>query len=70
MKNFVREERGKKQLTQVQLAEMVNVSRQTIISIETSRYTPSVVLAIKLANVLGKKVETLFEVEKSDWGDS
>ena len=70
MKNYVREERGKKQLTQVQLAEMVNVSRQTIISIETSRYTPSVVLAIKLANVLGKKVETLFEVEKSDWGDS
>ena len=66
MKNYVREERGKKQLTQVQLAEMVNVSRQTIISIETSRYTPSVVLAIKLANVLGKKVETLFEVEKSD----
>ena len=66
MKNHVREERGKKQLTQVQLAEMVSVSRQTIISIETSRYTPSVVLAIKLANVLGKKVETLFEVEKSD----
>ena len=66
MKNFVREERGKKQLTQVQLAEMVNVSRQTIISIETSRYTPSVILAIKLANVLGKKVEMLFEVEKSD----
>jgi putative transcriptional regulator len=66
MKNYVREERTKKQLTQVQLAEMVNVSRQTIISIETSRYTPSVILAIKLANVLSKKVETLFEVEKSD----
>jgi putative transcriptional regulator len=66
MKNYVREERTKKALTQVQLAEMVNVSRQTIISIETSRYTPSVILAIKLANVLAKKVETLFEVEKSD----
>lgn len=66
MKNYVREERTNKQLTQVQLAEMVNVSRQTIISIESSRYTPSVILAIKLANVLGKKVETLFEVEKSD----
>ena len=66
MKNYVKEERTKKELTQVQLAEMVNVSRQTIISIETSRYTPSVILAIKLANVLGKKVETLFEVEKSD----
>ena len=66
MKNYVREERTKKELTQVKLAEMVNVSRQTIISIETSRYTPSVILAIKLADVLGKKVETLFEVEKSD----
>jgi putative transcriptional regulator len=66
MKNYVKEERTKKELTQVQLAEMVNVSRQTIISIETSRYTPSVILAIKLANVLGKKVETLFEVENSD----
>ena len=66
MKNYVREERTKKELTQIKLAEMVNVSRQTIISIETSRYTPSVILAIKLADVLGKKVETLFEVEKSD----
>ena len=66
MKNYVREERTKKELTQVKLAEMVNVSRQTIISIETSRYTPSVILAIKLAEVLGKKVEILFEVEKSD----
>lgn len=66
MKNYIREERTKKQLTQVQLAEMVNVSRQTIISIETSRYVPSVILAIKLANVLGKKVETLFETEKFD----
>ena len=66
MKNYVKEERTKKELTQVKLAEMVNVSRQTIISIETSRYTPSVILAIKLANVLSKKVENLFEVEKSD----
>ncbi len=66
MKNYIKEERTKKQLTQVELAEMVNVSRQTIISIETGRYTPSVTLAIKLAAVLGKRVEVLFEVEKSD----
>ena len=66
MKNYVKEVRIKRELTQVKLAEMVNVSRQTIISIETSRYTPSVILAIKLADVLGMKVETLFEVEKSD----
>lgn len=66
MKNHIKEERTKKQLTQVDLAEMVNVSRQTIISIETGRYTPSVTLGIKLATVLGKRVEVLFEVEKTD----
>lgn len=66
MKNYLREERINKQLTQVQLAEMVNVSRQTIISIETNRYVPSVLLSLKLAKVLGKKVELLFELEKND----
>jgi len=66
MKNFVKEERTNKQLTQVQLADMVNVSRQTIISIETSRYIPSVLLSLKLAHVLGKKVEALFLLEKND----
>ena len=66
MKNYLKEIRTHKQLTQVQLADMVNVSRQTIISIETSRYIPSVLLSMKLANALGKKVETLFELERSD----
>ncbi len=66
MKNYLREERINQQLTQVQLAEMVKVSRQTIISIETNRYIPSVLLSLKLAKVLGKKVEFLFELEKND----
>lgn len=66
MKNYLKEIRTHKQLTQVQLADMVNVSRQTIISIETSRYIPSVLLSMKLAYALGKKVETLFELERSD----
>lgn len=66
MKNTIKEARTHLQLTQVQLAEMVNVSRQTIISIENSRYIPSVLLSLKLANALRKKVEALFELEKSD----
>lgn len=66
MKNNLKEERTKKDLTQVQLAEMVNVSRQTIISIETNRYIPSVLLSLKLSKALGKKVENLFELESSD----
>jgi putative transcriptional regulator len=66
MKNYLKDERTKKQLTQIQLAEMVNVSRQTIISIESNRYIPSVLLSLKLANVLGKRVEVLFELDTSD----
>ena len=66
MKNTVKEERLKKQLTQVELAEMVGVSRQTIFSIEVGKYVPSVVLSIKLAKALGKMVEDIFKLEVSD----
>ena len=66
MKNVLKEERLEKQLTQVHLAELVNVSRQTIISIETNRYMPSVVLCLKLARALGKKVEDIFLLEDLD----
>ena len=48
------------QITQADLAESVGVTRQTIIAIEKGNYTPSVVLALKLAKSLGKKVEELF----------
>jgi putative transcriptional regulator len=67
MRNFIKEERSRKQLTQAQLAELVQVSRQTIISIETNKYLPSTVLALKLARMLHKRVEELFELEASDW---
>jgi putative transcriptional regulator len=66
MKNFLKEERLKKQLTQIQLAELVGVSRQTIFSIEINKYVPSVLLSLKLAKALGKKVETIFQLEASD----
>ena len=66
MKNYLRIERIHKGLTQIELAELVNVSRQSIISIESNRYMPSILLSLKLAKVLGKKVEDLFELEESD----
>lgn len=66
MENRVRKERNLKQLTQTQLAELVGVSRQTIFSIETGKYVPSVVLAIKLAREFGKTVEDVFHLEESD----
>ncbi len=51
-------------LTQQQLADLVGCSRQTIISIETSKFVPSVELALKLANALKVKVEDIFSLEE------
>ena len=51
-------------MTQQELAERVGVTRQTISSIEKGKYTPSVGLALLLAEILGVTVEDLFELEK------
>jgi len=61
MKNRVRELREKVGLSQGQLADAVDVSRQTINSIEKERYTPSLPLAIALARYFGTTVEELFK---------
>ena len=66
MKNTQKNERILNEMTQVQLAELVKVSRQTIISIESGRYIPSVLLALKIAKVLHLQIEDLFKIEKSD----
>jgi putative transcriptional regulator len=52
------------ELTQQQLAEMVGVSRQTIVSIEKGRYNPTVGLALSLSRVLSVSVEELFQLEE------
>jgi putative transcriptional regulator len=54
-------------LTQLQLARLVQVSRQTINALETGKYRPSTVLALKLAAVLEARVEELFQLEPNDW---
>jgi putative transcriptional regulator len=58
--NAVSTARKSKQLTQAELADLVQVTRQTIIAIEKGNYTPSVLLAIKLAQALNVRVEELF----------
>jgi putative transcriptional regulator len=63
MRNDVRMLRTTKQLSQQQLAEAMDVSRQTINSIEKQRYTPSLPLAIALARFFGTTVEELFHAE-------
>lgn len=67
MKNNLKEIREANKLTQEGLANLVLVSRQTIISIEKEYYVPTTPLALKLAEVLKTKVENLFTLEKSDW---
>ncbi len=61
MKNRVRELREEAGLSQGQLADVVDVSRQTINSIEKERYTPSLPLALALARFFGTSVESIFE---------
>ena len=60
MNNRLRELRAVHRWSQADLADRVDVSRQTINSIETGRYEPSLPLAFKLANVFGQPIESLF----------
>jgi len=64
LSNRVRHYRELTNLTQIELAEKVCVTRQTIISIEKGNYAPSVTLALNLAKCLKVKVEELFYIEK------
>jgi putative transcriptional regulator len=61
MKNRVKEERIARGLSQAQLAEALAVSRQTVIAIETDRYSPSLPLAFRIARFFDAPVESLFE---------
>jgi len=66
MKNTLKVERAKKNMTQQDLAEEIGVSRQTINSIESGKYVPSTVLALKIAFCFNVKVEEIFELEEGD----
>lgn len=62
--NSVREARTALKITQDELAYRVQATRQTIIAIEKGNYVPSVLLALKIAAILEKKVEDIFRYEK------
>ena len=66
MKNTIKVERAKKNWTQEDLAAKIRVSRQSINSIETGKFIPSTVLALKMAKVFGTTVELIFQLEKTD----
>lgn len=62
--NRVRDLRLARRLSQAELAAAMGVSRQTVNSIETGRYTPSLALASGLARFFGRSVEDVFDVEQ------
>ena len=66
MRNTLKVERAKMNLTQQQLANKVGVSRQTINSIEGERYVPSTVLALKISEIFNCAVNEIFTLEKDD----
>ena len=64
MKNLIKVERARHNLTQGDLAKKVGVSRQTIYAIENNKFNPSVTLAIKMARFFKVTVEYLFDIEE------
>ena len=66
MKNRLRELRAAKAWSQGELAERLEVSRQTINAIETEKYDPSLPLALKIAKLFGTPVEEIFWEDESD----
>ncbi len=60
MKNKVKEMREERGWSQGELAKRLNVSRQTVISIEKERYNPSLDLAFTLADLFGRRIEDIF----------
>jgi putative transcriptional regulator len=67
MKNSIKVERAKKNITQAELAKLANVTRQTINAMELGKYVPSTVLTLKLAKIFNANVSHIFELEDSDW---
>ncbi len=67
MINKIKAERNAAGLTQEKLAELISVTKQTIHAIETGKYIPSTILALKIAAVFAKPVEELFLLENIDY---
>jgi putative transcriptional regulator len=67
MKNSLKVERARHNLTQAELAELIKVTRQTINAMELGKYVPSTVLSLRLAAIFQVPVEQLFQLEETDW---
>jgi putative transcriptional regulator len=65
MKNRLEALRSQKGWTQQELADKVEVSRQTIISLENGKYNPSILLAFRIARLFNQTIESIFIYEES-----
>jgi len=68
MKNSIKVERAKMNITQAELAELAKVSRQTVNAMELGKYVPSTVLSLRLAKIFDVEVSQIFTLEDTDWG--
>ena len=64
MKNRIKVLRAEHNLTQAELADQLDVSRQTVNALETGKYDPSLPLAFKLARLFGLRIEDIFQDEE------
>jgi putative transcriptional regulator len=67
MKNKIKENRARLDLTQAELAEIVGVRRETILFLEKGKYNPSLKLAFKISNALKVPIEELFTIDEKDY---
>ena len=66
MQNTIRVERAKQNMTQGELAEAIGVSRQTIHAIETGKFAPSVITALKISQFFNTTVQEIFQLEDDE----
>ena len=64
LKNRLKELRARDGLNQTELARRAEVSRQTISLLERGEYTPSIIIALKIAHIFGETVENVFRIEE------
>ncbi len=70
MKNRLKELRAERGWSQAELAERLDVARQSVNAIETGRYDPSLPLAFKIARLFGQSIEAIFEDDEAGNGSS
>ena len=66
LKNRLKELRARDGINQTQLAKLAGISRQTVSLIERNEYTPSIVIAFKIAKIFGEAVENVFSLMEEE----